>query len=60
MTEFIMPVSEGHTEVTDRAGPAGSEPEQLHIIAVRLSVGPCRPPVDETQTDGGESRCELQ
>lgn len=52
-----MPVSEGHAEVTDRAGPAGPEPGQLYIVSICLSVRACRPRLDEMQAGG---RCELQ
>lgn len=30
--KYIMPVSEVHAEVTDKAGPAGPEPDQLGFI----------------------------
>lgn len=46
----IMPASKGHTKVTDRAGPAGPEPDQLYIIPV------CTSKPDEMQADG--RRCE--
>lgn len=32
-----MPVSEGHAEVTDRAGPAGPEPDQPFLYRPYLS-----------------------
>lgn len=36
--KYMMPVSQGHAEVTDKAGPAGSEPDQLSfIISICLS-----------------------
>lgn len=48
-----MPVSEVHAEVTDKAGPTGPAPDQLgFIVSIWLSVGPCRPPLDEMQADG--------
>ena len=47
--ECKMSILEGHTEVTDGAGP---EPDQLYIIAIGL----CRPQLDEIQADG--RRCE--
>lgn len=48
-----MPVSEVHAEVTDKAGPAGPEPDQLgFIVSIWLSVRPCRPPLDEMQAEG--------
>lgn len=48
-----MPVSEVHAEVTDKAGPAGPEPGQLgFIVSIWMSVGPCRPPLDEIQAEG--------
>lgn len=51
--EYIMPVSEVHAEVTDKAGPAGPQPDQLgFIVSIWLSVRPCRPPLDEMQADG--------
>lgn len=51
--EYIMPVSEVHAEVTDKAGPAGPEPDQLgFIVSIWLSVRPCRPPLDEMQAEG--------
>lgn len=38
----MMPVSEVHAEVTDKAGPTGPEPDQLgFIVSIWLSVGPC-------------------
>lgn len=50
--EYIMPVSEVHAEVTDKAGPTGPVPDQLSfIVSIWLSVGPCRPPLDEMQAD---------
>lgn len=48
-----MPVSEVHAEVTDKAGPAGPEPDRLgFIVSIWLSVRPCRPPLDEMQAEG--------
>lgn len=32
-----MPILEGRAKVTDRAGPAGPEPDQLYIVSI-LSV----------------------
>lgn len=51
--EYTLPVSEVHAEVTDKAGPAGPEPDQLgFIVSIWLSVRPCRPPLDEMQAEG--------
>lgn len=51
--EYIMPVSEVHPEVTDKAGPAGPEPDQLgFIVSIWLSVPACGPPLDEMQAEG--------
>lgn len=48
-----MPVLEVHAEVTDKAGPAGPEPDQLcFIVSIWLSDRPCRPPLDEMQAEG--------